>query len=230
VVVRGEWAIDTVQSVKLGTPVAVKQWTSAQFSDGDARGEWVMGRLTGGNDAMVRTLGTWEQPTLGMALELLDGATAVGGPPSFESVTRDTFIEGKHEKLLPAQAVAVALQVAHACNWLHTRGICHGDVYLHNTLRVTSGESAGTIRLSDLGAACTYDRLRDAVLERIEVRSFGFLVQDLLKWIQLTDEIGNQQLVRLREVAESCEAEKVEELPTFDAITSSLHAIESIAL
>ena len=35
------------------------------------------------------------------------GASAVGGPPSFASVTRDAFVEGKHARLTPAQARGV---------------------------------------------------------------------------------------------------------------------------
>ena len=40
----------------------------------------------------------WEQPALGMAVELLRGASAVGGPPNFDTCTRDTFTEGTHAR------------------------------------------------------------------------------------------------------------------------------------
>lgn len=47
VVKRGTWR---------GQPVAVKLWSAEIFSDGDARGEWAAGRLTGGCPDLVRTL------------------------------------------------------------------------------------------------------------------------------------------------------------------------------
>jgi hypothetical protein len=71
VVKRGLWG---------GQPVAVKLWCAERFSDGDARGEWLAGRLTGGCPHLVRTLAAWEKPSLGMALELLNGASAVSVP------------------------------------------------------------------------------------------------------------------------------------------------------
>jgi hypothetical protein len=219
VVKRGTWQ---------NTPVACKLWTAECFSDGDARGEWVMGKLTGGCPHVVRTLAAWERPALGMAVELLEGASAVGGPPNFDSVTRDTFTEGKHERLTARQAHQVALVVARAGAWLHERGLMHGDVYLHNTLRVAAaaaaapttgkrrrgsqaeggdaaGDSDDVVRLSDLGAACAYDRTRHPQLEALEVRSYGWLVLDLLSWLaQDGDEGGARLIDTMRSVAEAC--------------------------
>ena len=199
VVRRGTWQ---------GTPVAVKLWSAERFSDGDARGEWVAGRLSGGCEHLVRTLAAWETPSLGMALELLEGASAVGAPPNFDTITRDTFKAGVHAKLTPREAHRVALTVARAGSWLHARGLVHGDMYLHNTLRVpaakasssASGRGGGgrgskrsreaadgaagdVVRLSDLGAATAYDRSAHPGVERIELRAFGHLVNDLLQWL-----------------------------------------------
>lgn len=232
VVKRGEWR---------GTPVAVKQWTASLFSDGDARGEWQMGKLTGGCDALVRTLAAWEAPSLGMAVELLDGAAAVGGPPSFDSVTRDTFTEGKHARLTAAQALHVAATVARALRWLHARGMAHGDVYLHNTLRVP-GRAGGAdavpdaVRLSDLGAACAYDRAAHPAVEKLEVRAFGFLVDDLLLSCNLGGErpqageerpqAGARILGGLRGLRERCAgARGVATLPTFGELEAELQTL-----
>ena len=57
--------------------VACKLWSAELFSDGDARGEWLMGRLTGGCASLVRTLAAWETPSLGMAVELLEGRAEI---------------------------------------------------------------------------------------------------------------------------------------------------------
>ena len=71
--------------------VALKVWHDACSSDGLARDEWQMGQLTGGCPDLVRTLAAWEQPALGMAVELLRGASAVGGPPNFDTCSREAF-------------------------------------------------------------------------------------------------------------------------------------------
>ena len=154
-----------------GKPVAVKVWHDACSSDGLAHDEWQMGQLTGGCPDLVRTLAAWEQPALGMAVELLRGASAVGGPPNFDTCTRDTFTEGKHARRSAAGAQHVALAVCRACAWMHARGLCHGDVYLHNTLLVPpEGDGdGGDVRLSDLGATCAYDRAEGTHLERVRL-------------------------------------------------------------
>ncbi len=131
-----------------GQAVAVKVWHDLRSSDGNARDEWQMGQLTGGCADLVRALAAWEAPALGMAVELLRGAGAVGGPPNFDTCTRDTFTEGKHPRLSAAAAAHVAAAVCRACEWLHARGLIHGDVYLHNTLRVPpeDGGDGGDVR------------------------------------------------------------------------------------
>ena len=116
----------------------------------------------------VRTLAAWEAPSLGMALELLENASAVGAPPDFDSVTRDTFKEGKQPRLTLTQALNIAVTVARAGAWLHTRGLMHGDIYLHNTLRVPAAKPTDdVVRLSDFGAACAYDRNEFPLIERL---------------------------------------------------------------
>jgi serine/threonine protein kinase len=216
VVRRGEWR---------GVPIAAKLWSSDKFSDGDARSEWVMGRLTGGCAELVRTLAAWEAPSLGMAVELLDGASAVGGPPSMSSVTRDAFDEGKHAKLSARQAVEVARTVARAAAWMHARGLMHGDLYLHNTLRAPRDEGeADIVRLSDLGAACAYDRHAHAGLERLEVRSYGWLVEDLLSWRKPTTDADADLDAALRRVAAMCLADAHADRPSFDEVARLLDA------
>jgi len=216
VVKRGTWQ---------GTPVACKLWSAELFSDGDARGEWLMGRLTGGCASLVRTLAAWETPSLGMAVELLEGASAVGGPPSFASVTRDAFVEGKHARLTPAQAREVARAVARAGAWLHARGLAHCDIYLHNTLRVAETE---VVKLSDLGAACAYDRHGHTAVEKLEVRSFGLLLLDLLSHLQVSHDgtFGGGEAAAaaaaLRHAAAACTAESLEARPSFAELCAEL--------
>jgi hypothetical protein len=92
--------------------------------------------------------------------------------------------------------------------WLHSRGLMHGDIYLHNTLRVPAPSTASAtsasgkrtrdaaaaasddgdvVRLSDLGAASAYDRAAHPGVEQLEVRAYGYLVADLLTWLEPRD-------------------------------------------
>ena len=236
VVKRGVWN---------GKPVAVKLWTASHFSDGDAIGEWNMGRLTGGCEWIVRSLAAWNRPTLGMCVELLEDASAVAGPPSFESVTRDAFIEGKHPKLSAAEAIYVAIRVALACNWLHRHGIYHGDVYLHNTLRSTLNcedsevsyselLNRDDVRLSDLGAATVYDVRLHYWLQKIEVRSFGYLLLDLLSWLHNTDSGNESAILRdklVRGMTSCANASFLDsDVPQFEEIAWFLHQVLQCAI
>ena len=167
-----------------------------------------------------------------MALELLDGAGAVGAPPDFGSVTRDTFVSGQQPKLTLTQALNVAVTVARAGAWLHDHELMHGDIYLHNTLRVAAAESKNdVVRLSDFGAACAYDRAQFPLMEKIEVRSFGWLVEDLLSWIapERSGEGASEEVVDpmqamdvLRNVANACSHEELERVPSFSAVLAAL--------
>ncbi|EOD13328.1 hypothetical protein EMIHUDRAFT_119876 [Emiliania huxleyi CCMP1516] len=143
VVKRGTWQ---------GTPVACKLWSAELFSDGDARGEWLMGRLTGGCASLVRTLAAWETPSLGMAV----------------------------------------------------------------------------VKLSDLGAACAYDRHGHTAVEKLEVRSFGLLLLDLLSHLQVSHDgtFGGGEAAAaaaaLRHAAAACTAESLEARPSFAELCAEL--------
>ena len=102
---------------------------------------------------------------LGLVLPRVQGAP-MGSPPSFDSVTRDTFRADADFSL--EAVLAVARGMAGALAHLHSHGVVHGDVYTHNVLL----ERANVAMLCDFGAAFVAPRdetLRDA-LQRIEVR------------------------------------------------------------
>jgi len=103
--------------------------------------------------------------------------------------------------------------------------VLHGDVYLHNTLRVDGGSEDGThddVRLSDLGAAAAYDRLAHPQLERIEVRSYGKLVEDLLSWCEVAEGavkgIADGGVAAMEAVVARCTREELAEVPTFEEV------------
>lgn len=165
-----------------GSPVAVKIFTASHFSDGSAETEWAMATLVGSCPHAVRTVARLDSDgRKGLCLQLLEGARPLAQPPSFSSVTRDTWSLPEHA-LSPGEALRVAIRVSRACAWFHARGCSHSDVYLHNVIacRLPSG-ALDDVRLSDLGAASAYDRDAHGGLEAIEVRAFGCLLDDLLQ-------------------------------------------------
>eukprot|EP00448_Togula_jolla_P023390 CAMPEP_0170573190 /NCGR_PEP_ID=MMETSP0224-20130122/2632_1 /TAXON_ID=285029 /ORGANISM="Togula jolla, Strain CCCM 725" /LENGTH=353 /DNA_ID=CAMNT_0010895759 /DNA_START=85 /DNA_END=1146 /DNA_ORIENTATION=- len=205
-----------------GLEVAVKLWEGERFSDGTARGEWAANRVAGhpGHECLVGVLGTFEEPP-GMVLERLQGKAAAG-PPTFEpwTVTRD----GPPRRLAASAALAIASAVARACAYLHSRGLLHGDVYLHNTLVDIEGPPECAVvrdaRLSDFGAAAAVD---NPLFFKVEARSFGWMLQDLLE--ALVPLPGEEELVALlQDTREKCSREDIDQLPSFSELAAALCA------
>lgn len=229
-VYQGEWR---------GQPVAVKIWDGERFSDGTARGEWAVNRVAGspGHEALVGLRGAFDLPRPGMLLELLSDASAAASPPSFATVTRDAIpsLGGKGPTYRPGAAASVALAVASACEYLHSRGLLHGDVYLHNTLVVIDGPDKACVselrevRLSDFGAAAAVD---EPAFEKLEVRSFGWLLQDLLESLSefAADSSEGRIVEALGKLRILCGGEVAAELPNFGTIANSLRQLPIAAL
>jgi hypothetical protein len=117
-----------------------------------------------------------------LALRLVDPAFEVlAGPPSLESCTRDVY-DGAL-RFTVAQAWRLAGDIAGAAAHLHARGILHGDLYAHNILwHREAAADRGTALLGDFGAASLPDAAGSVdagALERIEVRAFGCLLEEL---------------------------------------------------
>jgi serine/threonine protein kinase len=118
----------------------------------------------------------------GMVMELLDGADALGKPPSFNSVTRDAGPTEIGKDLTREQVLCVVWNVVAALEHVHsTTKVANGDIYLHNVLKC--GDCIA--KVSDWGASFVYDCIVDSppqIFESIEVLAFGRLVQDLFDW------------------------------------------------
>jgi hypothetical protein len=135
----------------------------------------------------------------------------LGGPPSLESCTRDVFDE--EIKLKPEQALKIAATVASVAAQLHSKNIMHGDLYAHNILI----DQDCTTLLSDFGAASFYN---GPLLEKLEVRAFGYLLDDLIGLCESDEDNATQN--RLIEVRELCLQDTVNLRPTFEAIVQQL--------
>ncbi|CAJ1374566.1 unnamed protein product [Effrenium voratum] len=201
--------------------VAVKIWDAERFSDGTALTEWGANRVASspGHEALVAVLGTFEEPR-GMVLELLPEAKAAGRPPSFASVTRDAAPVAGDPRWTPGAAKRIAGRVAQAAEYLHGKGLMHGDIYLHNTLVICTpgagdgGTEVADCRLSDFGAAAAVDSEQ---LRRLEVRAFGWLLQDLV-------ESGGEgaEMELLKELRARCGAADPLQLPSFAELAKLL--------
>lgn len=148
--------------------------------------------------------------------------TNLGGPPSLTTCTRDTYNTDTVFTLpfILQMTRGIASAVAH----LHANGIMHGDLYAHNILANETGESC----LGDFGAASFYNPANSAMgqaLERLEVRAFGCLLEDLLDRCPQANEDNQANgiiLARLRRMQQDCMEPVTSIRPLFKIICETL--------
>jgi len=147
---------------------------------------------------------------LGLVLELIPSRYEnLGLAPNFDTCTRDTFVDGTEFDLETIYSVARAM--VSAAEHLHVRGLMHGDLYAHNILINREDQHC---YFGDFGAATFYDT-SETLYEKIEVRAFGCLLEDMLGQCYDREREGYTYLTRL---AEACMDEDVEKRPSFSKI------------
>lgn len=163
-----------------GTAVAVKLFKGAMTSDGLPEREMEACLAAGLHPNLVGGLGRLSghpSGAQGLVMPRLPSDWRVlAGPPSLENCSRDVYAPGL---ALDAGVVRrIARDVAAALVHLHGRGLLHGDVYAHNILW---DGTTGAATLSDFGAACRLPPGEaGADLQRLEVRAWGILLDELL--------------------------------------------------
>lgn len=187
--------------------VALKLFKGAITSDGYAHDEMNATMSVGEHPNLIKVLSKVAgDERLGLILEYIpDVYRNLGLPPDFETCTRDTFTEETSFSIETLYAVAKA--IASAAAHLHARGLMHGDLYAHNIL-INDDDHC---YLGDFGAASFYEPHRKE-FEKIEVRAFGCLLEDMLSLCPTKEGDIYKKLARLRE---QCMNEKVEERPLF---------------
>lgn len=187
--------------------VALKLFKGAITSDGYAHDEMNATMSTGEHPNLIKVLSKLAgDERLGLVLEYIpDVYRNLGLPPDFETCTRDTFTE--ETTFTPESILEVAKGIASAAAHLHARGLMHGDLYAHNIL-INDDDHC---YLGDFGAASFYEPHRKE-FERIEVRAFGCLLEDMLSLCPIKE--GNIYTI-LEELREKCMNEAVEERPLF---------------
>jgi hypothetical protein len=167
------------QTPEGATPVAVKLFKGAVTSDGLPKSEKAACLAAGIHPNLIPVTGKISghpEGVAGLVMELIDARFInLAGPPSLESCTRDIYPVGTAFSL--SMVLAMAQGIAAAAEQLHARGIMHGDLYAHNIL----WDEQGDCLLGDFGAASFVPPDQGAALERIEVRAFACLLEELLK-------------------------------------------------
>ena len=206
-------------------PVAVKLFKGAVTSDGLPDCEMAACIRAGDHPNLIPVVGKVKghpAGTHGLVMELIDPQfTNLAGPPSLESCTRDVYDADTRFEL--ASVLRLAYGMASAACHLHRQGVMHGDLYAHNILH--GGE--GRALLGDFGAASFYatdDRNFRFALQRLEVRAYGCLLEEL---IDRCDLVAAQADIAAKLVAlkENCLSEEIDSRPLFDEITAVLRQL-----
>lgn len=208
-----------------GSQVAVKLFKGAVTSDGLPRCEMAASLAAGTHPNLIKVMGKVADHPSGipaLVMELIDPAFAnLAGPPSLDSCTRDVYSEGL--RLCMSDALAMAHGIASVAGHLHRAGIMHGDLYGHNILFSRGSDAPARALLGDFGAASLYERSnreRAVGLERLEVRAFGCLLEELLAHCDTQD----STLDGLHQLKAACLSELPAERPDFAYIERQLAA------
>lgn len=208
-----------------GNQVAVKLFKGAVTSDGLPRCEMAASLAAGSHPNLIKVIGKVADHPSGipaLVMELIDPAFAnLAGPPSLDSCTRDVYPEDL--RLCVTDALAMAHGIASVAGHLHRAGIMHGDLYGHNILFARGSDAPARALLGDFGAASLYDRCdreRALGLERLEVRAFGCLLEELLAHCDTQD----SPLDGLHQLKAACLSELPADRPDFAYIERQLAA------
>ncbi len=205
-------------------PVAVKLFKGAVTSDGWPRSEMAACMAAGAHPNLVAVLGRvggHPEGSEGLVLHRVDKAFGnLAAPPSLASCTRDVYAS---DDCWPVDAaLRLARGIASAAAQLHARGILHGDLYAHNIL--WNGEGDGL--LGDFGAASFVphdDGLQAQALQRIEMRAFGCLLEELLAGCRPAP-AGSTRAALLADLQARCLHADPAERPAFADIAALLNA------
>jgi hypothetical protein len=208
-------------SKELDKEVAIKFFKGEVTSDGYAKDEMNACMSVGEHPHLIKVFAkVVESERLGLILEYISSSYQnLGYPPNFDTCTRDTFDDTKRFTIEAIYEVAKA--ISSAAEHLHSKGLMHGDLYAHNILI----NDENNCYLGDFGAATFYDR-ENREYEKIEMRAFGCLLDDMLSRCDEKSAEAFQTLDRLRK---KCMSQKREERPLFSEMEFK-NDFEAVAL
>ncbi|MGB6189686.1 MAG: leucine-rich repeat-containing protein kinase family protein [Aeromonas molluscorum] len=212
----------------LGETVAVKLFKGAVTSDGLPGCEMAASLASGIHPNLIKLMGRVNDHPSGMpalVMERIDPAFAnLAEPPSLDSCTRDVYPAGLRLSL--PDVMAMARGIASAAQHLHGAGVMHGDLYGHNILFARRSSQPAHALLGDFGAASLYDRANHGLaagLERLEVRAFGCLLEELL----MHCDANGEAYADLHRLSAACLGEEPGARPTFARIHLLLLGIQA---
>ena len=202
-------------------PVALKLFKGAMTSDGLPEREMAACLAAGAHPNLTGALGAVSGHPEGRAGLLMPRMPAhwgvLAGPPSLSSCSRDVYAAAL--RIAPAVVLRIAEAVAGAAAHLHGAGLLHGDLYAHNVL--WDGVE-GTAMLSDFGAASALPPgAEGGDLERLDVRAWGLLVEELLAVCE------PDALSDLHDLARSCIQPEIRDRPPMHAVRDALSVLDS---
>ncbi|MDR6564831.1 MULTISPECIES: leucine-rich repeat-containing protein kinase family protein [unclassified Arcicella] len=206
--------------------VAVKVYKGEVTSDGLPTDEMNACISAGTHPNLVTVLGKIKNhPTNkhGLLMELIPPTFRnLGGPPSFETCTRDTYPAGTVFTL--AEIIKISSAIASVGEHFHALGVSHGDLYAHNTL---VDENANTL-FGDFGAGSTYHvhSSKAPAIQRLEVRAFACLLDDLLRYVAEAD-TQHPSIGQLKALVQNCMNEVVLERPSFVQIYEKITGLNA---
>jgi hypothetical protein len=201
--------------------VAVKIYKGELTSDGLPLNEMNACMAAGNHPNLVNVLGkitNHPEQKEGLVMSLISSQFKnLGNPPSFESCSRDEF--NSETNFTINQMFNLASGIASVCKQLHSLGINHGDLYAHNIMFDKDGNNL----LGDFGAATFYDVNSDVAeaLQKIEVRAFGCLLDDMLMNTNEDKLLPNIKL--LEQLRDNCMQYDILKRPSFEEILASLN-------
>jgi len=199
--------------------VAVKLFKGAMTSDGLPAKEMSAHIGTGHHPNIIRLSGKISrhpEKKKGLVMQLIDSEyKSVAGPPSFSTCTRDVYDESI--RISFAVSLRMLAGVVSALRHLHEKGVTHGDLYGHNLLYNKEGD----ILLGDFGAASFIptSTSQAELLEKIEVRAFGILLDEVLSMSHVSEQRTKTQLY---ELSSRCVTEEVAKRPKFKDIEDEI--------
>ena len=205
-----------------GEEVAIKVFKGEITSDGLPKEEMDINISMGQHEHLVDVLACVTGHPEGkdvLMLELIPPHFFnLGLPPTLKTCSRDVYPE--EFSLSLAHALKILQGIADASTHMHARGIMHGDLYAHNIMIDAEANSI----LGDFGGASFFEpkevEIRNG-LERLEVRAFGCLMEELLALSKddRTDDRLREQLTQLTSV---CMNKDTRSRPLFQKIQNQL--------
>jgi serine/threonine protein kinase len=207
-------------------PVAVKVFKGELTSDGLPMSEMAACMRAGSHSNLITVLGKIEghpDNANGLVMSLVEASYRnLAGPPSFATCTRDVYAGDLRFSL--SEVLSIATGIASVAQQVHAKGIMHGDLYAHNILLGQDGHAL----LGDFGAACfkPADATQSLALEKIEVRAFGCLLEELLERCEreATTSATFATLSQLSALRDACLHTDASRRPVFTEIVASIPA------